>query len=139
MCLWLGITLRKNLLKAERDEMLPDETHNLLVCLSELLLLGGRRRGQLQVAVARGPIAVHVVLRRRSAAVGARLVHAWRLGGRRQPARPLARRPVPCALLPLVTGGQAGPLAATSAPRSPERRYHELVRRIGLDDDAATE
>lgn len=117
--------------------MLPDEAHNLLVGLRHAQAGRCRGRGRGQVTVVRGPVAVDML--RRRAAVGARLVHGCGLGGRRQPAGPLARRPMPCALVPRVTGGQAGPLAAACAPRSSERRDHERARRIGLDAATATE
>lgn len=79
--------------------MLSDEAHNLLVCLAH-----AEPRRQVSVA---GGVTVEV------SAVGAGLVHG-RL--RRQPARPLARRPL--ALVPGVTGGQAGPLRCACSPRS---------------------
>lgn len=112
-------------LEPDGDEVLADEAYDLLVGVRH-----NRRGRELDAnAVARGPVAVDVRVRRRRP-VGARLVHG---GGRRQSAGPLARRPVPCALVPRVTGGQTGPRAATSAPRSPERRDHKRSRRIGLE------
>lgn len=104
--------------------MLPYEAHDLLVSLGHAQ---ARRR---QVAIARR-VTVNVWR-----AVGARLVHVCGPGGpgwRRQPAGPLARRPMPSALVARISGGQAGPLCCAREPRSSERRDHERTRRIGLD------
>lgn len=97
--------------------MLSDESHYFLVGLRHSL----GRRGQ-------GAVAVRVAIEVRRGAVGAGLRHG---GGRwrRQPAGPLARRPMPGALVARVSGGQAG---GASAPRCPERRAHCRARRIGL-------
>ncbi|CAH2107916.1 unnamed protein product [Euphydryas editha] len=89
--------------------MLSDQADNLLVSLAHA-------KARRQIAIPSG-FTVEV------SAVGARLMHG-RL--RRQPARPLARRPL--ALVPGVTGGQAGPLRCACSPRS---SCHD-PRRIGL-------
>lgn len=84
--------------------MLPNESDYLLVGLPHAEAGG-------QVAVAGVTVEVRPV--------GRRLVHG-RL--RRQPARPLARRPL--ALVPRVTGGQAGPLRC---PRHQPRRIGRVA------------
>lgn len=107
--------------------MLAYQAHDLLVRLTH------PQARRLQVAITCRTVAVDMVRRRRRSAVGAGLVHVCGPGGRRQPAGPLARRPVPSALVARVSGGQAGPLRCTHSPRSSERRDHERARRIGLD------
>lgn len=81
--------------------MLADEAHDLLVGLAQ------QARGRFAVA-RRVPVEVR--------AVGARLLHG---GAGRQPAGPLARRPV--ALVAGVTGGQAACASSRAARHEPRR------------------
>lgn len=121
-----GLVDARYSLEADGEQVLSYEAHDLLVRL-------GHAQAGGQLAVARR-VAVEVQRRR---AVGLRrLVHGG-CGGlrlrRRQPAGAFARRPMACALVARVSGGQAGPRGSPSAPRA------QRARRIGRARASASE